>query len=287
MDKWEETVSQIELKELTSLEDKYDYVACFDENGSESAIFQMYKAMMSGSPVDENRRYFTLSCCLFSRNEYDFSKNIIIKLKNQYFKKIENPVVLHTRDIVKRVGPFNFGTKQKYDRFISSLSNAVQLIKCKIISVTFDLFSYVKQDYKYDPYEVAFDIVLTGIRKCVGKNKKVALVFESRGKNEDKLLYKHIYKIINVTGMKVGDKKTSKEEIRECFDEAFFNHKVSKDGLFAYPGIEIADLCSYPIYRYMRYGTEGKDFEIVKEKIVADRSGILQGLRSFPEKWDK
>ncbi len=283
MKNWEEIVSKTPLKEFTSFDNKYDYVACFDENGSASAILQMFKSVVTNKPVDENRRYFTLTCCLFSKSEYEFSKQLIAKLKNQYFKKVESPVVLHNRDIAKRVGPFNFGTAKKYNKFLDSLSSVISMIKSKIISVTFDLYSYVKQNYKYDPYEVAFDIILECLYKNVKRNKKIALVFESRGKNEDKSLYKHIYKIINITGCK----STKKNVLKRYFVDAFFNHKVSDDGAFAYPGIEMADLCSYPIYRYMRFGTEGKDFEIVKNKIVCNRSGKMVGLRKFPAKWER
>ena len=283
MEAWEELVLNKQLQEFSSFDGKYDYVACFDENGSASATIQMFKAVMAGKEPDEDRRYFTLTCCLFSKDEYKFSKDILDKLKNQYFKKVKEPVVLHTRDIVKRIGAFNFKTKEKQDKFINSLSNAVHLIKCKIISVTFDLYSYVKQDYKHDPYQVAFDIILKGLSKNVGYRQKVALVFESRGKNEDKTLYKHIYKILNITGCK----NIKKDVLSSHFDEAFFNHKVSSNGQFAYPGIEMADLCSYPIYRKMRFGIEGKDFEVIKSKIVTGKNGIIYGLRMFPKEWVK
>lgn len=283
MTSWEEQVLNAKLKEFKSFKDDYEYVACFDENGSASATLQMFKSYMAHEEPDENRRYFTLTCCLFSKEDYEFSKSIIAKLKKQYFKKHNEPIVLHTRDIVKRLGAFNFGTKDKYDKFIDSLSNTLSLVKCKIISVTFDLYSYIKQGYKFDPYEVAFDIILRGLYKNVEKNKRIALVFESRGQNEDKALYKHIYKIINITGCK----ETKKETLQKYYNEAFFNHKISKDGKLAFPGIEIADLCSYPIYRYMRFGTIGKDFNTIKEKIVTGSDGLLHGLRKFPTDWEK
>ena len=283
MEAWEELVLNKQLQEFTSFDGKYDYVACFDENGSASATIQMFKAVMAGKEPDENRRYFTLTCCLFSKEDYKFSKGVLDKLKKQYFKDIKEPVVLHTRDIVKRIGPFNFKTNEKQAEFIDSLSNAMHQVKCKIISVTFDLYSYIKQNYKYDPYEVAFDIILKVLCKNVGYNQKIALVFESRGKNEDKALYKHIYKILNITGCK-GMKR---HILHSHFDEAYFNHKVSSDRQFAYPGIEIADLCSYPIYRKMRFNTEGKDFETIKSKIVTGKNGVMYGLRKFPKEWIK
>ena len=283
MQNWEEIVTSKPLLEFTSFSDKYDYVACFDENGSASSTIQMFKTVMTGGIPDENRRYFTLTCCLFSKKEYGIAKAAISALKAQYFEDATKPVVLHTRDIDRRLGPFNFSSAKKREDFISAVSKTINDIPYKIISITFDLYSYVKQNYKYDPYEVAFDIILKSVCKNVKENARIALVFESRGKNEDKILYKHIYKILNITGCK----DISKNELKKHFDEAFFNHKISKDGVFAYPGIEVADLCSYPIYRKMRFGTEGKDFEIVKSKIITGKNGIMYGLRKFPKTWIK
>lgn len=283
MIQWEEQVSKIEMKEFVSFDDKYDYVACFDENGSASAILQMFKSVVGNALPPEDRRYFTLTCCLFSREDYLTTKCNISDLKDKYFSNYNEPVVLHTREIVKKLGPFHFENNEMYGGFISDLSKTIDEAKCKIISVTFDLYSYVKQNYKYDPYEVAFDIILQGLYKNVPPQSRIALVFESRGKNEDKSLYKHFYKILYVTGCK----NTKKRILQEYFDEAYFNHKVSQNGLFAYPGIEIADLCSYPIYRFMRFGTQGKDFEIVKNKIVKAKNGHPVGLRKFPTNWLK
>jgi len=283
MKNWEEIALSKSLQEFTSFSNKYDYVACFDENGSASATIQMFRSVMTGTLPDENRRYFTLTCCLFSKGQYTKAKKLVSDLKQKYFKGLEKPVVLHTRDIDHKLGPFNFKSSEKRDEFISSITKTISAVECKIISITFDLYSYVKQNYKYDPYEVAFDIILKGLCKNVENNARIALVFESRGKNEDRILYKHIYKILNVTGCK----DISKKELRTHFDEAYFNHKISNDGLFAYPGIEIADMCSYPIYRKMRFGTEGKDFEIVRTKIVTGKNGIMYGLRKFPKTWVK
>lgn len=279
-----EIVKNITLEEFSSFDGEYDSVACFDENGASSAFYKIFECISKGLPVDENIRYFTLTCCLFSKKDYLFSKDIIAKLKRQYFKKETEPVVLHTRDIKKRNKPFNLIDK-KYGRFISSLSTVIDLIRCKIISVTFDLVSYVNQSYKYDPYEVAIDIILQVMLKNIKKNQKVALVFESRGKNEDKELYKHLYKILHITGIK----NTSFSVIKSHFNQVFFNRKLSSSGEFAYPGIEMADLCSYPIHRYVRFNREAEDYLIVKKKLIGYYEGAnsIAGLRKFPKNWQK
>lgn len=220
---------------------------------------------------------------MFSKADYEYSKNLINNIKNQFFKNSDKPIVLHTRDIDRKLGPFNFPTKEKREEFINAITNMIDSVRCKIVSITFDLYSYVKQGYKHDPYQVAFDNILECLCKNVEDNAKISLVFESRGKNEDKNLYKHVFKILNITGCKYTSKKT----IQSHFDEAYFNHKISRDGIFVYPGIEIADLCSYRIYRKMRFGTDGKDFDIVQRKIIISKNGQKSGLKHFPKEWIK
>ena len=280
--------SLIKKEPFVDFDGNYDYVAFFDENGSADALSYIKKAISEGKEIDEDRRYFTLTCCIFNKNGYSFSRNLITQLKKEYWRKPKCPIVLHTKDIVKKEKCFSFGTEKKYKRFLDSLSNVMDLIRCRIISITFDLYSYAIQGYKYDPYEVAFDTIVHVIMTGPYEDKRFALVFEARGKKENALLGEHINKIINVT----GTKDFKKDFLREKFKGVFFNHKTSKDGSIVYPGIEIVDLCSYPIFRYQRYGTRKPDFEIVLKKIVgysekSKDSLIMKGLRRFPKEWNK
>lgn len=48
--------------------------------------------------------------------------------------------------------------------------------------------------------------------------------------------------------------------------EIYFNPKRSADNSKAYIGLEVSDLCAYPIYKYCRYGTDDKAFHIVDIK---------------------
>lgn len=64
----------------------------------------------------------------------------------------------------------------------------------------------------------------------------------------------------------------------------FFNEKSSEeDGLNLYPGIEIADLLSYPIHRVARFGTSGKDWEVVRSKLYGAPEPLKKGLILFPK----
>lgn len=279
----------IKKEPFVEFNDQYDYVAFFDENGSASAFEYIQECLAKGKDVDDNRRYFTLTCCIFTKSGYAYTCGLLNNLKKEYWKKpTKEPIILHTKDIVKKEKSFKFGSERKYKNFIGSLSNVINLARCKIISVTFDLYSYVVQGCTYDPYDVAFDTIVRVIMHGPYEGKRFALVFEARGKNEDELLAKHIDKIINHS----GTKDFKKDFLQEIFKGLFFNHKVSKDGQYVYPGIEMVDLCSYPIYRYQRYGTRGMDFEIVLKKIIGYKDNLLEdspikGLRHFPKEWIK
>lgn len=265
------------------------FVAFFDENGSADALPFIKEAIEQGREIDENNRYFTLTCCIFSKYGYSYSRNLINVLKKEYRKKpTKYPIVLHTKDIVKKEKCFRFGTEKKYEKFISSLSNVINLVRCRVVSITFDLLSYAIQNYNHNPYEVAFDIIVRVIMGGPYEDKRFALVFEARGKKEDSLLGEHIEKIINVT----GTKDFKKDFLQEKIKGVFFNHKTSKDGSIVYPGIEIVDLCSYPLYRYQRYGVRGADFETVIKKVVgysekSKETLAMKGLRHFPKEWNK
>lgn len=281
--------SLIKKEPFVDFYNNYDFVAFFDENGSADSLSYIKEAIQNGQDIDENQRYFTLTCCIFSKYGYSYSRNLINELKKEYWKKpTKCPIILHTKDIVKKEKCFRFGTERKYEKFISSLSNVMNLIRCRVISITFDLYSYAVQGYNYDPYEVAFDTIVRVIMGGPYEDKRFALVFEARGKKEDALLAEHINKLINVT----GTKDFKKDFLQEKIKGVHFNHKTSKDGTIVYPGIEIVDLCSYPIFRYQRYGTRGQDFEIVLKKVVGYTEKTketlkMRGLRHFPKEWHK
>ena len=268
--------------------DKYSKIIFFDENGSSSHLKAVQKAVANDLEIDDNRRYFTLTACVFELREYLTSVKRLEGLTKAFWGDSTIPVVFHTRDIRKRQGYFNFSTEERYEEFVSALSGTIDRMKCEIISITFDLVSYVKQYYRHDPYEVAFDIILGTAMFNIKEDEEVAIVFEARGKNEDKILYNHIFKTIN----HYGTQKIPSSELKKHFKDVFFNPKLSDDKLKVNHGIDIADLCSYPIYRFMRFGTKGRDFEIVMKKLagykkIKEKEMKMPGLRRFPAKWQK
>lgn len=182
------------------------YVVCFDENGSSSELSHVSKALASGKFVDENRRYFTLTGCLFDREGYFASVYLLKALKLQFWDHEGSKILLHSRDIRRKLSPFNFSA-EKYQKFINALSNALAFVPCTVFSMTFDLLSYVEEGYQHDPYSVAFDYLLERIVTCLRKERndpdpRIALVFEARGTVEDRKLLEHASQLIYSSGTK-------------------------------------------------------------------------------------
>ena len=65
----------------------------------------------------------------------------------------------------------------------------------------------------------------------------------------------------------------------------FVTKSTAKDERNIYPGIEIADLFSYPIHCFARYGKQRLDFAIVEEKLANYPDYMALGLLLFPETW--
>ena len=276
------------MTHIFTKEDTYNKIIFFDENGSSSALKSIKKAIANNETINEDRRYFTLTACVFETANYFTAVKSIRRLVKKFWGNPNEPVIFHTREIQKKQGYFNFGNDEKYQEFLEALSKTIKYIECEIISVTFDLVSYVTQYYQHDPYGVAFDIILGTAMFNIKEDDNVAIVFEARGKKEDDNLNEHIVKAIN----RYGTQKVPATELKKHFKDIFFNPKISEDKTTVYHGIDIADLCSYPIYRYMRFGTIGQDFKIVIRKLAGykkfkEKDMRIPGLRRFPAKWQK
>ena len=137
---------------------------------------------------------------------------------------------------------------------------------------------------------MAFDIILNAIHKNTPQNARIALMFESRGKKEDTQLASHVDNVINLKGTKLS----KKADLKSKFKGLFFNFKYSKDKTEVYHGLEITDLSSSPIHRFVKSQKKGRDFEIIVKKIVGytekkynENPLSIPCMRHFPKDWEK
>lgn len=272
--------------EISFIKKNIDYIICIDENGSSSNLNYLLKQIANGKEVSEDNKYFTITGCIFTREEYMNSQKIMELLKNKYWKngmyydtklKKNRAVCFHSRDIRKHNNCFNDDVIN-YNDFMLDLTNSMKSIKCKLISVSINLYEYIKKKYTYNIYNVAFDFLLERCIYTTDSNKKGIIMLEARGKDEDKELLEHISKVIN----KTGTKQIGSKELQSKIEGVYFNPKWNKEYSSTYVGLEITDLFSYPIYKYVKRNVKDRAFLTFEDKIVGYPIYKNRGIKIFP-----
>ena len=271
---------------LLSIRKDIDYIMCIDENGSSSNLTYVLKQISNEKELSEDDKYFTITGCIFTKEEYLNSKKLIKLLKNKYWvngmfydikTNEQKAVCFHSRDIRKHNNCFN-DSIINYNEFMVDLSNTMKDIQCKIISISINLYEYLKKGYTYNVYNVAFGFLLERYIYETDNNKKGIVMLEARGKNEDKELLEHISKVIN----KTGTKKISSKELRAKINGVYFNPKWSEEYSSTYVGLEITDLFSYPIHKFVKRNKKDQAFLLFESKIVGYLSYKNKGIKTFP-----
>lgn len=157
---------------------------------------------------------------------------------------------------------------EKYNRFLKDLSNAIGKIDFGIITVNIDLKEMAGKSSEEEVYKYAFNKLISKFYEELGTNQNGIVVLEARGKKEDRSLHKHAVELIE---------KNYESKIKGVY----FNSKWNKEKSVTYSGLELADLCTYPIHKNVRNGKEDFAFKILKPKII----GYLEDndvIRKFP-----
>lgn len=231
------------------------------------------------SNINKDFPIFALLGMIIDEESYKKLCDQINKFKLKYFNSTD--VILHSRDIRKCEGAFAilFDLKVK-ERFYNDLNSIFSSSNFMLVAS-----AILKQDHidRYgkladDPYEIALTFVLEralyefDFRKI---NQKVEVIIESRGKREDQTLAKR-YKELMYRGSSqvLPDRFISKYN-----QEILFKKKREND-----IGLQIADLCAYPIARHVLFPKEPyPSFEVIEPKIRKSRKGIDGfGLKIFP-----
>ena len=277
---WKDKPSKIKL-----WDNNIDYAMFIDENGSESKINAVFKAITNNKEIDENDRYFTITGCIFERRNYRKAIDEMNNLKNRYWKngfyydnkaKKNKYVCFHSREIRRHDGAFN-DKLINHTNFTNDLTDVIKNTQCTIISITIDLLEYLKQGYLHNVYETAFDFLLERYIYATKNKKKGIIMLEARGKNEDKDLLKHIITILDN-----GKKNIPPEELKEKIVGVYFNPKWNEEYSHTFSGLEFADLFSYPIHQFVKYKKGNPAFEVLKPKIDKYPDYMNKGIKVFP-----
>ena len=234
--------------------EKGDYIVYIDESGDHSI-----------DHINEEYPLFALSLCCFEVEEY--INNIVPKIqgfKFQYFG--HDQIILHETDIRKNRNGFEIlRTNERFrKKFLNDLSNVINTSDFNIFSSVIDK-NKLRKKYKYpmNPYHLCLRFGLEKLNDFfISKNqqgKEIYLIFEKRGKNEDRDLELEFLRICNNESF--GYKKIDFSKINYKF---LISDKKSNSC-----GLQLADLTARPIgLKHLRPNQENRSYEILKGKII-------------------
>lgn len=244
------------------------YTLFIDESGDHSL-----------NNINKDFPIFALLGMIIDEESYKKLCDQINKFKLKYFKSTD--VILHSRDIRKCEGAFSilFDLKIK-ESFYRELNSIITNCNFMLVASAILKQKHIEQYGKLadDPYEISLTFVLERVLyefDSRGINQKADVIIESRGKKEDQTLA-HRYNELLYKG---SSQVLSDRFISKYNQEILFKKKREND-----IGLQIADLCAYPVARHVLFPKEPyPSFNIVEPKMRKGRKGIDgYGLKIFP-----
>lgn len=238
-----------------------DFVVFVDESGDHSL-----------TSIDPEFPAFALSFCVVRKKTY---LNQIVPavqdLKFQYWG--HDSVVLHELEIRKNKGAFGFlrTNRQLREDFMADLTQTMEIADFTIIGSVIDKQKLVaKYPNPWSPYQLALHFcmerLLLLLRSEKQERKTVHVVFECRGKKEDReleLWFRRIVDGANNWGW------VSRDFSKMNFEPVF--SKKSENSV----GLQLADLTARPMaIKTLRPEQKNRAFEIILTK--------LGNLKTFP-----
>ena len=239
------------------------YIVYFDESGDHGM-----------DTIDPDSPAFVLCGWIFNKEDY-IEKELaaVSKIKFDYFG--HDAIVLHSRDIRKRLGPFqilaNVATRK---RFMSDIANYFALTSGTLIAAGIH-----KQRHRYrykqpnDPYSISLlfclERIYAFIRDHGEAERTLYCIFEQRGKAEDDELAGHFNRIC------AGDNMWGALPFRMVFANKQTNM----------PGLQAADLAAYPIARHViDAAAPNPAYDVLAPKFRKSPKGQMLGwgLKVFP-----
>ena len=223
--------------------------------------------------VDPNYPLFVLALCVFYKRHY--SEKVVPALEKFKFNNFGHDIViLHEREIRKETGPFKFANETEKLAFIAGLSDIIDQSNFILMSCVIDNNRLVGREAELDnPYHLALGFCLETLYEFLLEKyqdaKKTPIVFEFRGKKEDKDLELEFRRVCDGAN-KLG--------VQLPFEIIFGDKKANSSGL------QLADLVARPIgMKVLRPAQDNRAFDILTRKFYCD--GGRQNVGSGYENW--
>ena len=201
------------------------------------------------------------------------------EFKRKYFRTTH--VILHSRDIRKYEGAFqvlfDLDLKAEFYRDMNAIMTESEYC---LVGSAIQKEEHVKRYGKgaKDPYALSFSFILERLifyLDSLNEDGIVKLVAERRGRKEDKMLLSHFNSVMDRGTYYVGSQR-----LRRRIKGLTFHNK--RENII---GLQIADLCAYPMARHVLNTQEPYvPFEVIKDKIYRNKNGEYMGwgLKIFP-----
>lgn len=265
----------------------FTHAIFLDENGDSDMSYIM-KCVAGNKKIDENSKYFSVTSVLCKTEEIENIANNFNSIKNKFWPPegcYEYPngqhmkVCFHSNEIRRKKGPFSINAID-YDDFMVDLSNTmaglpISLCSCFINKkLLYDKYgTYVKS-----PYNIAVTFILERIVKFQLKDTdKVIIILESRGKKEDIQVLDTIISFI-----KYGSTYVKKSYFNKIVGVYFNKKRPERDCKKTIFGLEVADLCAYPIFKYCKLDIKDCAFTLIEHKIYNYPNYEGRGIKKFP-----
>ena len=237
------------------MSDFSDYIVYVDESGDHGL-----------ANIDPLYPVFALSFCVVRKQEY--VENIVPALQKFKFDIWgHDSIVLHEHDIRKNKGPFAFlrADQTRRERFYDTLNILIEKAPFTIFASVIDK-KELRAKYgekSWSPYEASLFFCMNRLCDLLSKEnqkgKTIHIVFESRGKREDKELKLEFCRIADSQRQWGG-----KGHDFGLFDfQPVFMSKKSNSS-----GLQLADLTARPIaLSFLRPEQQNRAFEMIKPKL--------------------
>lgn len=264
-----------------------EYVLFIDESGC-SEMKNIKKKIDKEEEVAEEDRFFCVTGVLIHRDKFPEISDKIVSLKQKYwpphgmaeYKGIEKRVCFHSYEIRRSRGVFHPKILKDRAAFMNDLSEFLEEIDVKVFAVVIDKKELYRRylSAHRQPYDLCMEFILERLCFYNASRGKCAIVLEGRGKEDDRILLKHILKLIDN-----GTYYISKERFL-FIDGVYFNLKWSENHECkkSFFGLEIADLFCHPIIQYGKSGKRTLPFETIEPKIYSFPHYLGKGYKKFP-----
>lgn len=275
--KWKKRVTAIDR-----VNRRNSHIISLDETGSVSYLKTILKKDLQEYELDPLRRYFTLTACVFTRENYRISRKEFEKIKMKYwplgmhiYNDGAKEVCFHSYEIRRDKGAFSKVHLKNKSLFLTDLTSSIHGMNFKIASVTIDLYKYSKSIHNQSVYTFALCNILERVVYNEKSLRNSLVVLESRGPKEDQELHKEIVDIFDNNGLwKIGS-----NELDRKFEGIYFNGKWK--GITAHFGLELSDLLCYPINKYQSTNVKDPAFSSFEQKFYGYPDRIKFGLMKF------